>query len=324
MSSQIKALTATINRQFGAGSVSTLDLESREEDPAFVPALSTGSLALDAATGIGGYPVGRVVEIYGPALAGKTTLVLHAIASAQRAGLVAAFVDMDHAFDVAYARAIGVEHEKLLVSQPDTAEQALEIAEVLVRSGAVGLVVVDSTQSLTPRAAIEGEIGEEQQGLQARLMSQALRKLTAIAHRTGTTILFVSRLREPRVNPFSGCETSGNALKFYASMRLDVRRVGPATLARVGGRTKVKIAKNKCAPPFTEAEFEINYGGGIDHAGELLELGVARGLVEMTGKHYSFAGRLLGSSCERAREALLCEGELRDTLRAAVLAWKAD
>ncbi|MBX3211949.1 MAG: recombinase RecA, partial [Labilithrix sp.] len=276
------------------------------------------------ATGVGGYPRGRVVEVYGPESSGKTTLSLHAIAQAQRGGGVCAFIDAEHAFDVAYARSVGVETDKLLVSQPDTGEQALDIVDILVRSGAVDLVVVDSVAALVPRAEIEGEMGDSHMGLQARLMSQALRKLTAIAHRTNTTIMFINQLRQKIGVTFGNPETTtgGNALKFYASMRLDVRRIGQVKVGDelVGGRTRVKVAKNKLAPPFCEAEFEIRYGRGVDGLSELIDLGVARGLVEKNGNHLSFAGTTLGNGRERSREAIGASVELQTTLRQAILA----
>ncbi len=269
----LKGVMAAVEKQFGKGAVMTL---GDDEDPEPVATISTGSLALDLATGIGGLPRGRIVEIFGPESSGKTTLALHAIAQAQRAGGVAAFIDAEHALDVAYARAVGVETEKLLVSQPDTGEQALDITEVLVRSGVVDLVVIDSVAALTPKAELEGDMGDAHMGLQARLMSQALRKLTAAAYRGGTCLMFLNQLRQKIGVQFGSPETTtgGNALKFYASMRFDVRRIGQVKVGDepVGGRTRVKLVKNKCAPPFTEAEFEIRWGTGIDAMSELLDL----------------------------------------------------
>jgi recombination protein RecA len=317
----LKGVMTAVEKQFGKGAVMTL---GDDEDPEPVAAIPTGSLALDLATGIGGFPRGRIVEVYGPESSGKTTLALHAIAQSQRAGGVAAFIDAEHALDVAYARAIGVETEKLLISQPDTGEQALDITEMLVRSGAIDLVVIDSVAALTPKAELEGEMGDAHMGLQARLMSQALRKLTAAVYRGGTSLMFLNQLRQKIGVTFGSPETTtgGNALKFYASMRFDVRRIGQVKVGDepVGGRTRVKIAKNKCAPPFTEAEFEIRWGTGIDVMSELLDLGIARGLVDKAGNHLSFAGSALGNGRERSRETLALNNELQNTLRQAIIA----
>jgi recombination protein RecA len=317
----LKSVMAAVEKQFGKGAVMTL---GDDEDTEPISAISTGSLALDLATGIGGIPRGRIVEIYGPESSGKTTLALHAIAQAQRAGGTAAFVDAEHALDVAYARGVGVETEKLLISQPDTGEQALDITEMLVRSGAVDIVVIDSVAALTPKAELDGEMGDAHMGLQARLMSQALRKLTAVAYRGGTSLVFLNQLRQKIGVTFGSPETTtgGNALKFYASMRFDVRRIGQVKVGDepVGGRTRVKVAKNKCAPPFTEAEFEIRWGIGIDAMSELLDLGIARGLVDKSGNHLSFAGSPLGYGRERSRDSLAQSVELQNTLRQAILA----
>jgi recombination protein RecA len=317
----LKSVVATVEKQFGKGAIMSLG-DGQALEP--VATIGTGSLALDLASGVGGYPRGRVVEIYGPESSGKTTLALHAIAEAQRAGGVCAFIDAEHALDVAYARTIGVETDKLLVSQPDTGEQALDICEMLVRSGAIDLVVIDSVAALTPRAELEGEMGDAHVGLQARLMSQALRKLTAIAHRTDTTLMFINQLRQKIGVMFGSPETTtgGNALKFYASMRLDVRRIGQVKVGDelVGGRTRVKFAKNKCAPPFCEGEFDIRWGVGVDRLCELLDLGVARGLIEKNGNHLVFAGSSLGNGRERSREALAQSPELQTTLRQAIVA----
>jgi recombination protein RecA len=317
----LKGVMAAVEKQFGKGAVMTL---GDDEEAEAVSAISTGSLALDLATGIGGIPRGRIVEIYGPESSGKTTLALHAIAQAQRAGGTAAFIDAEHALDVAYARGVGVETEKLLISQPDTGEQALDITEMLVRSGAVDLVVIDSVAALTPKAELEGEMGDSHMGLQARLMSQALRKLTAVAYRGGTSLVFLNQLRQKIGVTFGSPETTtgGNALKFYASMRFDVRRIGQVKVGDepVGGRTRVKVAKNKCAPPFTEAEFEIRWGIGIDTLSELLDLGIARGLIDKSGNHLSFAGSPLGNGRERSRDALAQSLELQNTLRQAIVA----
>ncbi len=317
----LKGVIQSVEKQFGKGAIMSLGDEGELEP---VPTISTGSLALDLATGVGGYPRGRVVEVYGPESSGKTTLALHAIAQSQRAGGICAFIDAEHAFDCAYARSLGVETDKLLVSQPDTGEQALDIVDTLVRSGAVDLVVIDSVAALVPKAEIEGEMGDSHMGLQARLMSQALRKLTAIANRTNTTIMFINQLRQKIGVTFGNPETTtgGNALKFYASMRLDVRRIGQLKVGDelVGGRTRVKMAKNKLAPPFCEAEFDIRYGRGIDAVTELIDLGIARGLIEKSGNHLAFAGTQLGNGRERSRETIAGNLELQTTLRQAILA----
>ena len=317
----LRGVIVAVEKQFGKGAVMTL---GDNENPEPVATISTGSLALDLATGIGGYPRGRIVEIYGPESSGKTTLALHAIAQAQRTGGVAAFIDAEHALDVAYARALGVATDKLLISQPDTGEEALDITEMLVRSSAIDLVVIDSVAALTPKAELEGEMGDVHVGLQARLMSQALRKLTAAAYRAQTSLMFLNQLRQRIGVTFGPPETTtgGNALKFYASMRFDVRRIGQVKVGEesVGGRTRVKIAKNKCAPPFQEAEFEIRWGTGIDSVGELLDLGVARGLVDRAGNHLAFAGTPLGNGRERSRETVAASAELSSTLRQAILA----
>jgi recombination protein RecA len=317
----LKSVVSSVENQFGKGAIMALGGEEGLEPIATIP---SGSIALDLATGVGGYPRGRVVEVYGPESSGKTTLALHAIAQAQRNGGVCAFIDAEHAIDINYARSIGVEIDKLLVSQPDTGEQALDIAEMLVRCGAVDLIVVDSVAALTPKAELEGEMGDSHMGLQARLMSQALRKLTGIAHRTDTTLMFINQLRQKIGVTFGNPETTtgGNALKFYASMRLDVRRIGQVKIGDelVGGRTRVKIAKNKCAPPFTEAEFEIRYGTGVDTLAELIDLGLSRGLIEKSGNHLSFAGTTLGNGREKSRDALAQSPELQSTMRQAIFA----
>lgn len=317
----LKGLIHTVEKQFGKGSIMQLGDDEVSEPVAVIP---TGSLALDLATGIGGIPRGRIVEVYGPESSGKTTLTLHAIAQAQKLGGVCAFIDAEHALDVNYARQIGVETEQLLISQPDTGEQALEIAELLVRSGAIDLVVIDSVAALTPKAEIEGDMGDSHMGLQARLMSQALRKLTGATYRTGCTIIFINQLRQKIGVTFGSPETTtgGNALKFYASMRLDVRRIAQVKVSDelVGGRARVKLAKNKCASPFCEAEFDIRYGSGIDTLGELLDLGISRGLIDKNGNHMSFAGTALGNGRERSREALRESGDLQNTLRQAIFA----
>ena len=316
----LKSVVAGIEKQFGKGAL--MALGDVDNEPVLV--ISSGSTAIDLAMGVSGYPRGRVIEIFGPESSGKTTLTLHAIAEAQRAGGIAAFIDAEHALDVNYARALGVDTEKLLVSQPDTGEQALEIAEALVRSGAVDLVVIDSVAALTPKAEIEGDMGDSHMGLQARLMSQALRKLTGITHRTQTTLIFINQLRQKIGVMFGPSETTtgGNALKFYASVRLDVRRIATIKSGdeKLGARTRVKVVKNKCAPPFAEAEFDIRWGVGIDTATELLDLGLARGVVEKAGAHLSFGGEQLGHGRERARETLVGSPKLLLALREAIVA----
>jgi recombination protein RecA len=317
----IKTVVSGIEKQFGKGAIMTLGDEDEREP---IGVISTGSMALDHALGVGGYPRGRIIEIFGPESSGKTTLTLHAIAEAQRADGIAAFIDAEHAFDVTYARAIGVDTERLLVSQPDTGEQALEIVEILTRSGAVDLIVVDYVAALTPKAEIEGEMGDAHMGLQARLMSQALRKLTAVTHKTETTLMFINQLRQKIGVVFGNPETTtgGNALKFYASVRLDVRRIGSVKVGEdaIGNRTRVKVVKNKCSPPFQEAEFEIRWGTGIDPAVDLLDLAIARGVVDKSGAHLTFAGEHIGHGREKAREALMMNSVVANSLRSAVLA----
>lgn len=312
----VQAVVTAIEKAHGTGSIMRLD-----ENPAPVRVIPTGSLALDTALGTGGLPRGRIVEIFGPESSGKTTLTLHAIAEAQRLGGVAAFIDAEHAFDLRYAKGIGVDLSRLLVSQPDNGEQGLEIADVLARSGAVDLVVVDSVAALVPKAEIEGEMGDSHMGLHARLMSQALRKLAGTAHRTETTLVFINQLRQKIGVVFGNPETTtgGQALKFYASVRLDVRRVGKVTVgdAVVGARTRVKVVKNKCAPPFGEAEFDLRWGSGIDATGDLLDVAIERGVVERSGSHLSFGGKTIGQGKERVREALLGEPNLRAAIAAA-------
>jgi recombination protein RecA len=296
---------AGIEKQFGKGSIMRL---GDAGEPAPVPVVSTGSIGLDLALGVGGLPRGRVVEIFGPESSGKTTLALHAIAEVQRAGGIAAFVDAEHALDAGYARRLGVSLPDLLVSQPDTGEQALEISEQLVRSGACDLVVVDSVAALVPKAEIEGEMGDPHMGVQARLMSQALRKLTGVVSRNQAMVLFINQIRMKIGVVFGNPETTagGGALKFYASVRLDIRRVGQlkAGDAIVGSRTRVKVVKNKVAPPFREAEFDVRYGVGVDRHAEALDLGVERGLVERSGSHYLLGGERIGSGREPAAEWL--------------------
>jgi recombination protein RecA len=317
----MKGIVAHADKLFGKGSLMSLGDTSWAEPVSVIP---TGSLALDLATGIGGYPRGRIVEVYGPESSGKTTLALHTIAETQRAGGIAAFIDAEHAFDVSYAKSLGVDPERLLMSQPDTGEQALDITEMLVKSGVVDLVVIDSVAALTPRAELEGDMGDSHMGLQARLMSQALRKLTAATYRSNSIVYLINQLRMKIGVTFGSPETTtgGNALKFYASMRLDVRRIGQVKTGDelVGGRTRVKVVKNKLAPPFAEAEFDIRWGHGVDGASELLDLGCARGLIERSGNHFSFAGTTLGNGRERSRETLLGQPDLQHALRQAIVA----
>ncbi|PZU45899.1 MAG: recombinase RecA [Microbacterium sp.] len=301
----LESALAQIDRQFGKGSVMRLGSDER----APVAVIPTGSIALDVALGVGGLPRGRIVEIYGPESSGKTTLTLHAIANVQRAGGIAAFIDAEHALDPDYAQKLGVDIDQLLVSQPDTGEQALEIADMLVRSGAIDLVVIDSVAALVPKAEIEGEMGDSHVGLQARLMSQALRKLTGGLNQTGTTMIFINQLREKIGVFFGSPETTagGKALKFYASVRLDIRRI--ETLKdgtdAVGNRTRVKVVKNKMAPPFKQAEFDILYGTGISREGSLIDFGVDHGIVKKSGAWYTYDGEQLGQGKENARNFLL-------------------
>src|SRR5688572_24850293 len=308
----LESALAQIDRQFGKGSVMRLGSDER----APVAVIPTGSIALDVALGIGGLPRGRISEIYGPESSGKTTLTLHAIANAQRAGGIAAFIDAEHALDPDYAQKLGVDIDALLVSQPDTGEQALEIADMLVRSGAIDLIVIDSVAALVPKAEIEGEMGDSHVGLQARLMSQALRKLTGGLSQTNTTMIFINQLREKIGVFFGSPETTagGKALKFYASVRLDIRRI--ETLKdgtdAVGNRTRVKVVKNKMAPPFKQAEFDILYGVGISREGSLIDMGVEHGFVRKSGAWYTYEGDQLGQGKENAR------GFLRDNPDLAV------
>jgi recombination protein RecA len=303
-----KALAAAlgqIEKQFGKGSVMRLGEATENYD---IEAVSTGSLGLDIALGVGGLPRGRVVEIYGPESSGKTTLTLQVIAEAQRVGGTAAFVDAEHALDPVYAAKLGVNVQELLVSQPDTGEQALEITDMLVRSGAVDIVVVDSVAALTPKAEIEGEMGDAHVGLQARLMSQALRKLTGNIKRSNTIVIFINQIRMKIGVMFGNPETTtgGNALKFYASVRLDIRRIGALKNGEevIGNQTRVKVVKNKVAPPFREAEFEILYGAGISRNGEVIDIGVAQGFVEKSGSWFSYNGERIGQGKENARTFL--------------------
>ncbi|MEE9612709.1 MAG: recombinase RecA [Desulfatiglandales bacterium] len=300
----VEQAISQIERQFGRGSIMKMD-EKRILD---IPAISTGSLALDLALGVGGVPKGRVVEIYGPEASGKTTLALHIAAEAQGQGGMVAFIDAEHALDVGYARRLGVDVDNLLVSQPDSGEQALDIAEILVRSGAVDVLVIDSVAALVPRAEIEGDMGDQHMGLQARLMSQALRKLTATISKSLTCVIFINQIRMKIGVMFGSPETTtgGNALKFYATQRLDIRRIGAIKEGDqvVGNRTRVKVVKNKIAPPFKEAEFDIIYGHGISKEGDILDLGVSLGLVEKSGSWYSFDGERIGQGRENVKKFL--------------------
>ena len=310
----IDAALAQIDKQFGRGSIMRLG----SQDKIDVPAIPTGSLSLDAALGVGGVPRGRVIEIFGPEASGKTTLALHVIASAQKRGGMAAFVDAEHALDAGYAKKLGVDIDNLLVSQPDSGEQALEITEVLIRSGAVDVLVIDSVAALVPRAELEGEMGDAQMGLQARLMSQALRKLTSVVSKSKTCLVFINQLREKIGVMFGNPETTtgGRALKFYASMRLDIRRIAAIkdSDAVVGSRTRVKVVKNKVAPPFREAEFDILYGIGISKEGDLLDLGVAHRIVEKSGAWYSFNGERMGQGRENARQFMKDNEDIRQEI----------
>ena len=315
----LREVVGSIQKTFGQGAIMRWGEGAIER----IAVIGTGSLALDEALGAGGYPRGRIVEIFGPESSGKTTLTLHAIAEMQKSGGTAAFIDAEHAFDLRYARAVGIDTSKLLVSQPDSGEQALEIAEMLTRSGAVDLVVIDSVAALVPKAEIEGDMGDAHMGLQARLMSQALRKLTSVAHRSNTTLIFINQLRQKIGVVFGNPETTpgGQALKFYASVRLDVRRIGKVTLGEsvVGNRTRVKVVKNKIAPPFTEAEFDIRWGVGIDHGADLVETGLAAGVLDKNGTHFTFAGKSIGQGRDKTRDALLTDPKLLEAVQKAVI-----
>ena len=309
-----KALELTIGaieKQFGKGAIMRLGTDERvkEEDP-----ISTGSISLDIALGVGGFPRGRVIEIYGPESSGKTTLTLHALANAQKAGGVVAFIDAEHALDVKYAEALGVNINELLISQPDTGEQALEIVDMLVRSNAIDLLVVDSVAALVPRAEIEGEMGDSHMGLQARLMSQALRKLTGTISKSKTCVIFINQIRMKIGVMFGNPETTtgGNALKFYSSVRMDIRRIGAIKDGSdlTGNRTRVKVVKNKCAPPFKEAEFDIMYGQGISRPGDVLDVGSDLGIVDKAGSWFSYRDERLGQGRENAKQFLTDRPEM--------------
>jgi len=310
----LEAALVQIERQFGKGSVMRLGEQARVP----VEVIPTGSIALDVALGLGGLPRGRIIEIYGPESSGKTTVALHAVANAQKAGGIAAFIDAEHALDPDYAQKLGVDTDALLVSQPDTGEQALEIADMLIRSGAIDIVVIDSVAALVPKAEIEGEMGDSHVGLQARLMSQALRKITGALSQTKTTAIFINQLREKVGVLFGSPETTtgGKALKFYASVRLDVRRIETLKdgTESVGNRTRVKVVKNKLAPPFRNAEFDILYGFGISREGGLIDLGVEQGIVRKAGAWYTYEGEQLGQGKENARNFLRDNADLADEI----------
>lgn len=314
----IESAMGQIERQFGKGSI--MKLGSREIIE--VPAISSGSVALDKSLGVGGISKGRITEIYGAESSGKTTIALHAIAEAQKKGGVAAFIDAEHALDTSYARKLGVNCDELLVSQPDTGEQALEIAEMLVRSGAVDILVIDSVAALVPRAEIEGEMGDSHMGLQARLMSQALRKLTATISKTNTALIFINQIRMKIGVVFGNPETTtgGNALKFYSSVRMEVRRAAPIKDGQelTGNRTRVKIVKNKLAPPFKEAEFDLMYGEGISKTGEIIDLGVELEIVEKSGAWYSYNSNRIGQGRENVKKYLLENAEVYNQIFEAV------
>ena len=318
-SKALSAALSQIERQFGKGSVMRLGKNDKAMD---IEAISSGSLGLDIALGIGGLPRGRIVEIYGPESSGKTTLALHAIAEAQKLGGICAFVDAEHALDVVYARKLGVSVDDLLISQPDAGEQALEIADTLVRSGAIDVLVVDSVAALVPRAELEGEMGDVQPGSQARLMSQALRKLTASISKSRTMVIFINQIRMKIGVMYGSPETTsgGNALKFYASVRLDIRRIG-AIKERdevVGNTTRVKVVKNKLAPPFKQVEFDIMYGEGVSKMGEILDLGVKAGLVEKSGAWFSYDSQRLGQGRENAKAFLKANPDITVKIETAI------
>ena len=320
----IDMAVSQIEKLFGIGSIMKLGEKPLEE----IPVVSTGSISLDMALGIGGLPRGRVVEIYGPEASGKTTLALHVVSEIQKAGGVAAFIDAEHALDVFYARKIGVNTDDLLISQPDTGEQALEIVEILVRSSAVDAVVIDSVAALVPRAEIEGEMGDAHMGLQARLMSQALRKLTATISKSMTTVIFINQIRQKIGIMFGNPETTtgGNALKFYASVRLDIRRIASIKDGQevIGSRTRVKVVKNKLAPPFREVEFDIIFGEGISKEGDILDLAVDFNIVEKAGTWYSYGDSRIGQGRENAKEFLKSHPDVTKAIEEKIVATKKD
>ena len=321
---KLKALQLTIDKlekNYGKGAVMKLS-DNKVVD---IPATSTGSLGLDLALGIGGIPKGRIVEVYGPESSGKTTLSLHCIAEAQKDGGMAAFIDAEHAFDKAYAEKLGIDTENLLIAQPDDGEQALEIAEHLIRSGSIDIIVIDSVAALVPRSELEGDMGDSKMGLQARLMSQALRKLTGAVSKTGCSCIFINQLREKIGVVFGNPETTtgGNALKFYASVRLDIRRISQIkdnTGDVLGNRTKVKVVKNKVAPPFKVVEFDIIYGEGISKAGEIIDIGVALGIIQKSGSWFSYETNKLAQGRDAVKALLQDNPELLDTLESKILA----
>lgn len=314
----VKTAMSQIERQFGKGSI--MKLGGRKVEA--VPVIRTGSLALDKALGVGGYPRGRVIEIYGPESSGKTTLALHGVAQAQKNGGIAAFIDAEHALDVAYAKRLGVDCDELLVSQPDTGEQALEIADMLVRSGGIDIMVVDSVAALVPRSEIEGDMGDSHMGLQARLMSQALRKLAGTIGKTHTTIIFINQIRMKIGVVYGNPETTtgGNALKFYSSMRLEIRRASPIKEGQeiIGNRTRIKVVKNKLAPPFKNIEFDLMYGEGISRTGDLLDMGVQLEIVDKSGSWYSFEGERIGQGRENVKLFLIDNQDIFEKIEGRV------
>ena len=316
----LNAVMEKIEKDFGKGSI----MRMSSAEVADVQVIPTGSITLDMALGVGGYPKGRVIEIYGPESSGKTTLAIHAIAEAQKAGGIAAFIDAEHAFDSSYAQQLGVDVDNLLISQPDNGEQALEIADSLIRSSAIDIIVIDSVAALTPKAEIEGEMGESKMGLQARLMSQALRKLTANISKTGTVCIFINQLRDKIGVVYGNPETTtgGNALKFYASVRVDIRKASVIKDGeeQMGARAKVKIVKNKLAPPFRRAEFDIMYGEGISKLGEIIDLGVDNGIIKKSGSWFSYGDQKLGQGRDAVKEALKNNDALRDEIETKVRA----
>ncbi len=320
---KLKALKATIDKidkDYGKGTIMRMGDSSIED----IPAISTGSIALDYALGVGGFPRGRVVEIYGPESSGKTTLTIHAIAEAQKNGGIAAFIDAEHAFDRSYAEKLGVDTDNLLISQPDNGEQALEITDHLVRSGAVDIIVVDSVAALTPKSEIEGDMGDSKMGLQARLMSQALRKLTSSINKTNTVVIFINQLREKIGVMFGNPETTtgGNALKFYASIRIDIRKIGQIKNGDevIGNKTRVKVVKNKVAPPFRKAEFDIMFGEGISQVGEIIDLGVEYDVVKKSGSWFSYGESKLGQGRDSVKNLLKDNPELAEEIHNKIVA----